>query len=154
MAIPSPYCATRRAGYLERVSGKARADHRHTVLLVEDDYGTREAFKAVGEIARVDVVDVPNGRAALERLRDGPRPCLIVLDIAMPEMDGFAFRRIQLADPLLADVPVVVTSGAGWAVEREARALGIKSFLRKPVEVDALIALFHDHCGGDRPSER
>ena len=122
--------------------------HRHVVLLVEDDYFTREAFRAVGATVGVDVVDVHNGREALERLRSGLRPCLIVLDIAMPEMDGFAFRRAQLADPSLADIAVAVTSGAGWAVECEARALGVQHFLRKPVEVDALVSLFGQHCGG------
>jgi two-component system response regulator MprA len=117
------------------------------VLLVEDDYDTREAFAALIENVGLDAVAVTNGREAFEQLRGGLRPCVIVLDIAMPEMDGFAFRREQLKDPVLAAIPVTVVSGAGWAVEREARSLGLTVFLRKPIELDELLALFKDRCG-------
>src|SRR5690242_5286934 len=120
--------------------------HQHSVLLVEDDYDTRQAFKELIEHAGFSVVDVPNGREALGQLQAGLRPCLIVLDIAMPEMDGFAFRRAQLADPALADIPVAVASGAGWAVQAEARTLGMTVFLRKPIEPAQLIEAVGHHC--------
>jgi len=122
------------------LSAASDAEHRHGVLLVEDDYDTREAFTAILESIGLAVVGAANGREALEQLWGGLRPCLIILDIAMPEMDGYAFRRAQLADPTLADIPVAVVSGAGWAVEREARALGLTTFLRKPIDPDQLLA--------------
>jgi CheY-like chemotaxis protein len=81
-----------------------------------------------------------------EQLRGGFRPCLVVLDMAMPEMDGYSFRRAQLADPELVNIPVAVVSGAGWAVERDARALGLKTFLRKPIDPDQLLAAIDGHC--------
>ena len=123
-------------------------EHRHAVLLVEDDYDTREAFTAILEAAGLGVVGAANGREALERLWGGLRPCMVVLDMAMPEMDGFGFRRAQLADPTLATIPVAVMSGAGWAVERDAKALGLTTFLRKPIEPDQLVAALAGHCAG------
>ena len=122
--------------------------HRHAVLVVEDDHDTREAFTLLAASVGLDVVPVENGRAALRMLRDGLRPCLIVLDMAMPEMDGFEFRRQQLADPTLAELPVAVMSGGGWATEADARKLGLTLFFRKPVEPAELLRAFTDHCGG------
>ena len=121
--------------------------HRHAVLVVEDDHDTREAFTLLAASVGLDVLAVENGRAALRTLRDGLRPCLIVLDMAMPEMDGFEFRRQQLADPTLAKLPVAVMSGGGWATEADARKLGLTLFLRKPVEPAELLRAFTDHCG-------
>jgi len=125
----------------------AAAAHRHAVLLVEDDYSTREAFTEVARIVGLDSVCAANGREALAFLRDGLRPCLILLDMAMPDMNGFEFRRRQLADPALACIPVAVMSAGGWAVEADARKLGLTVFLRKPVNPDDLLELFTDHCG-------
>jgi CheY-like chemotaxis protein len=122
--------------------------HRHAVLVVEDDHDTREAFILLAASAGLDVVAVENGREALRMLREGLRPCLIVLDMAMPEMDGFEFRRQQMADATLAKLPVAVMSGGGWATEADARKLGLTLFLRKPVEPAELLRAFTDHCGG------
>jgi CheY-like chemotaxis protein len=122
--------------------------HRHGVLVVEDDFGTREAFVELARLRDLDAVGASNGRDALARLGAGFRPCLIVLDLAMPEMDGFEFRAAQLADPAIADIPVAVMTGGGWAVEADARKIGLVRFLRKPVDIDELLRLFETHCGG------
>lgn len=114
------------------------------MLVVEDDYGTREALVGLAEVVGLRVIDVLNGREALTRLRAGLRPCLILLDMAMPDMDGFEFRRRQLADPILAAIPVAVVSGGGSAVEADARKLGLTLFLRKPIDPERLMRLFAD----------
>ena len=124
-----------------------KATHRHTVLVVEDDCGTREAFMELARLHHLEPVGAWNGREALAHLHGGLRPCLIVLDLAMPEMDGFEFRRAQLADPTIAAIPVAVMSGRGWAGEADARKLGLAHFLHKPIEMDALLRLFTEHCG-------
>jgi CheY-like chemotaxis protein len=121
-----------------------RRERRRLVLVVEDDYGTREALVALAELVGLGVIDVLNGREALTRLRAGLRPCLIVLDMAMPDMDGLEFRRRQLADPQLAAIPVAVVSGGGSAVEADARRLGLTLFLRKPFDPERLTRLFAD----------
>jgi CheY-like chemotaxis protein len=120
--------------------------HRHTVLLVDDYADTRDAFVLIADMANVDLVAVASGGGALARLRDGLRPCLILLDMNLPGMDGLAFRREQLADPALAAIPVVAMSGGGTTVETEAHALGIGTFLRKPVRVAEVLALFAEFC--------
>jgi len=120
--------------------------HQHAVLFIEDHADGREAYAALASTVGLDMVAVGDGREALRRLRDGLRPCLILLDLRMPEMDGFAFRREQLADPALARIPVAVVSGGGYTVEAEARKLGLHTFLRKPVDPADVMHLFTDHC--------
>ena len=121
--------------------------HRHTVLLIDDNDDLREAFVLLTAAMNLDAVACSSGHAGLEALRDGLRPCLILLDLAMPDMDGFAFRREQLKDADLACIPVAVVSGVGTLLQHEAKALGLTTFLRKPVDVTELLQLFVDHCG-------
>lgn len=123
--------------------------HRHGVLLVEDDADTRDALLALLEGSGYEVTVADNGRRALAALRMGLRPCVILLDLAMPVMDGFAFRRSQLDDPDLAAIPVLVVSGGGWANETDARRLGMATFFRKPMDVDAFFAAVAESCGPD-----
>lgn len=120
------------------------AEH-HTVLVVEDDYDIRDAFAALARSVGLDAVVAENGRAALDILRGGLRPCVIVLDMAMPEMDGLTFRRAQLDDPAIADIPVAVVTGGGWATEADARKLGLTVVLRKPVDPSNLLRVLTDH---------
>ena len=94
-----------------------------------------------------DAVAVGSGREALDVLAGGLRPCAIVLDLVMPEMDGFAFRRAQLADPQLAAIPVLLGSGAGYVNEAKARKLGMRVFFRKPMDLDAFTRALQEHCG-------
>ena len=116
------------------------------MLLVDDDYDTREAFTVLAETAGLDAVVAFNGREALDQLRAGLRPCAIVLDWAMPEMNGAEFRQAQIADPSLADIAVAVTSGAAWAIEREAKQLGLTTFLPKPIDPDRMLTVFGTLC--------
>jgi len=105
--------------------GTGTSEHRHTVLLVDDHEDLRDAFLVLALSSGVDAVAVAGGREALTYLKTAAAtPCVIVLDLSMPDMDGLAFRREQSADPALADIPVVVLSGAGPGMEAEARRLG------------------------------
>ena len=87
---------------------------------------------------------VANGREALEYLHDAERPELILLDLMMPVMDGWAFRREQRNDPGLADVPVVVLSALDAARVSE---IGAIEFLEKPLDFDRLLELVRRYCG-------
>jgi len=109
-----------------------------TVLLVEDDFDLRDALIPVLEYDGHQVVGAANGREALEQLRSGQRPSLILLDLMMPEMDGSQFRAEQLRDPELASIPVVVVSADAYA-EQKAAVLGAVACLRKPVDIDDLL---------------
>src|ERR1700722_14097901 len=77
---------------------------RKRILLVEDDHSIREAVQGVLEDAGYQVLEAKNGRDALERLRSGGVPDLIVLDLRMPVMDGWEFRALQKNDPNLAPI--------------------------------------------------
>jgi CheY-like chemotaxis protein len=110
------------------------------VLIVEDDVDFREHLAALLR-ARGHVVELADhGAEALLHLQIGEPPSLILLDLMMPEMDGWTFRAHMLKDPRLAAIPVAVLSGAG-SVESEARKLRIDTYLGKPVDLPALYRL-------------
>ncbi len=92
------------------------------ILVVEDDLSTREALSMLLSAEGYGVSTAADGVAALEQLRDGQRPGLILLDLMMPLMDGWQFRHEQLRDPSLANIPVIVCS-ASWRPAKAAAAL-------------------------------
>ncbi len=110
-----------------------------TILLVEDDHDVREAL---GETLRdhgYDVQTATDGQNALEVLRGGLRPGLILLDLMMPRMSGTEFRTVQRADPELAGVPVVLLS-ADARMDEKARGLEVAGAIRKPIDMDQLLS--------------
>jgi len=115
------------------------AVERHDVLLVEDDYETQEATSEVLRALGCSVHVAANGRLAMAYLAAHPPPGLVLLDLMMPEMNGWEFRAAQLADPRLAAIPVVIVS-AGSGLDEQARLLGVELAVKKPVELGALVA--------------
>jgi CheY-like chemotaxis protein len=111
---------------------------KKTVLVVEDDPDSREVFCEFLKVAGLDFVAMDNGASALRYLESNPRPSVIVLDMLMPEMDGWQFRRAQGSDPALRDIPLIVVS-ALKTVERSARLFGASEFLGKPFSSEALL---------------
>jgi CheY-like chemotaxis protein len=114
-----------------------------TVLIVEDDEDLREMMVEMLSIEGFHAVAAGNGREALDCLHHKPRPDVILLDLMMPVMDGWEFRRQQQADPALAKVPVVVLSALDDA---RARALGGTAFFKKPPDFDSLVHLVRNYC--------
>src|SRR4051812_4876455 len=85
---------------------------RKTVLVVEDDYSTREGLACLlGE--EFNVRCAAHGEEALQYLRGNPAPDLILLDLMMPVLSGWEFRRQQLQEPALSNIPVVVLTALG-----------------------------------------
>ena len=103
------------------------------VLVVDDDFSTREVLSLLLSGEGFRVATAGDGAAALRQLRQGERPALILLDLMMPIMDGWQFRREQLRDPRLADIPVIVCSAAG-RVNPQATDLHALAYLDKPVD--------------------
>jgi CheY-like chemotaxis protein len=122
------------------VSGKPEAPRCAGVLVVEDDADILRAVVQVLEDEGIAVQSADNGRSALAALRapGAPRPCLILLDLMMPVMDGWAFRAEQLRDPALSDIPVIILTADGSAAEKSAGMNGAGA-LRKPVELLTLL---------------
>jgi CheY-like chemotaxis protein len=83
-----------------------------TILVVDDDAAVVRPLARFLELEGFTPVTATNGLEALTYLRGGGGASVIVLDLRMPVMDGWAFRREQLRDPALARIPVVVLTGA------------------------------------------
>jgi len=117
----------------------------HVVLVVEDDFDIRATMCEALDESGYTAVPAANGAEALEYLRsDKERPCLILLDLMMPVMDGQTFRAEQLADSELSKIPTVVIS-AYRDVERYANELSTE-FLAKPVRLEQLLETARKHC--------
>src|SRR5919201_1068635 len=87
------------------------------VLIVEDDGQTRELLATLLATEGFYAVSAEDGLEALHLLRTvrhrAPEvPCLVLLDLKMPRLSGHEFRRAQLGDPTVANVPVALLSGA------------------------------------------
>lgn len=121
-------------------------DPRGRVLIVEDDTDLRETLSQILTDEGYRVWSAEHGRAALERLRDGSKPCLILLDLTMPVMNGWQFRAEQREDPDLAKIPVVVIS-AGANLADQVAPLGIHDYIRKPIQLGQLLATVGRYCG-------
>jgi CheY-like chemotaxis protein len=116
------------------------------VLVVEDDRDIREGLLDNLIENGYESVGAANGREALTTLRTGDNlPCMILLDVMMPVMDGVAFREEQLRDPHLADIPVVLLSAHRDLAER-AKALRAAAYLAKPFKMKDLLALALEYC--------
>jgi CheY-like chemotaxis protein len=116
------------------------------ILIVEDDEPIRQSITEILEESGYRVKEATHGLEALEMLRDGGEPPkLILLDWMMPVMNGADFLVEFLADEKLKGLPLVITSAAGNKVE--ALAQGQARFLRKPVQLDELLAIAAEFCG-------
>jgi CheY-like chemotaxis protein len=121
----------------------------HRVLVVEDDLEIRESLMEILEENGYEPVGASNGSEGLDKLRTSEEPpCLILLDLMMPVMDGKMFRQEQLRRPELADIPVVVLS-AYRNVAEETKDMHVASFLKKPMKLDDVLGVVRQYCPGD-----
>lgn len=113
-----------------------------SVLVVEDDADLRAAVADILEDAGFEVHVAENGRDALDALGHmGRRPCLVLLDLMMPVMDGFTLMARFRQDPALRQVPVVVFSAS-----LNEPPEGASAMLRKPFEIPALLDAVAGYC--------
>jgi CheY-like chemotaxis protein len=116
------------------------------ILIVDDDVDVRESIGDALEDEGFHVAGAANGKEALELLRnDKLRPELILLDVMMPEMDGWAFRTEQRSDPDIASIPVIVFTahGSPREVAEKMQAVG---FLKKPLRLVDLLSEIDRLC--------
>lgn len=125
-----------------------------TVLIIEDDPSSREGYAAlVRDALGFDVVTADRAEQALALLRAGLTPCLIVLDLVLPDMDGFAFRAQQLEDATIAQCPALICSGNLDATADLERLKGA-AYLQKPIDPPAFLRLVRAFCCGDAAAQR
>ena len=112
---------------------------RHSVLVVDDEPSVRSLFEEALSESGHTVAVAENGADALEQLRDGSLPCVVLTDVRMPRMDGFELSRALADDPQLASIPIVVLTGD--------RILSFTSPARdKPFSISELDALVQRSC--------
>jgi twitching motility two-component system response regulator PilH len=133
------------AAEASRRSAPREAPHAHRILVVEDDADLRDAMVHLLKRAGYVAIGAANGYEALHRLRGRPVPCLILLDLMLPAMDGWQFRRRQLEDPELARVPVIVCSAYGDEA-RTLASLHVEHYLEKPLDPGVLLDLIARRC--------
>jgi CheY-like chemotaxis protein len=115
----------------------------HYILVVDDDHALREALSDSLRLEGYDVVEAEHGEAALRHLRSSDPPCLILLDLMMPVMDGKTLRETMLKEPALANIPVVLITAAGPQVAASVRA---KDVLHKPLRMGHVVDVVKEHC--------
>ena len=115
---------------------------KQSVLIVEDEYDNREILRAVVEdLLGYDAILASDGLSAVEMAAEH-KPCLILMDLMMPVLDGFeAMRRIK-ENPDTKDIPVVAVTALSRPADRQ-RALsdGAVDYLSKPFDLEALVAM-------------
>jgi CheY-like chemotaxis protein len=111
------------------------------ILVIEDDEDVRQAMVAILEMKGYSVASAENGKVAMDYLRAAPIPDLIITDLSMPVMDGRQFRREQVKDARLANVPLLVITAMN-----DRNGIDANEILRKPVDVDHLLATVSRYC--------
>ncbi|HVV49407.1 MAG TPA: response regulator [Polyangia bacterium] len=124
------------------------------VSIVEDDDATREGLVEFLRNHQFAVLAASTSASALEMLHRGLEPSVILLDLMMPGLNGWDFRRLQMADARLQNIPVVVMTAMGVASDSTRAQLGEVTWLTKPFDVDALVKALTDVSPrGDRPRQ-
>jgi CheY-like chemotaxis protein len=116
---------------------------RQTVMVVEDDHDTRVSLRYLLEEEGYIVLTATDGHSALELLESrAVKPCLILLDLMLPVMDGWHFATHLRERPALSDIPIVIMS----AFREPPPPEGIVGFLHKPINAESLLKLVENYC--------
>jgi CheY-like chemotaxis protein len=143
--------------HLHRVEARLPAekrkmlDHLHNadavfdgkkVLIVDDDVRNVFALASVFEDHGMEVVFAEDGKQGLKALEENPDVHLVLMDIMMPEMDGYEATRTMRAMPQFEQLPIVALTAKAMKGDREKSiASGASDYITKPVDVDQLLAL-------------
>jgi two-component system, chemotaxis family, chemotaxis protein CheY len=116
------------------------------VLVIDDDMHIREMLAEVLEDEGYAVACAADGQEALSYLHEQPtQPCLILLDLMMPRMNGWEFREAQRQDPALAPIPVITISAHADPFAT-ATPLDVTAHLPKPIDINRLLTTVQQWC--------
>jgi CheY-like chemotaxis protein len=122
-------------------------DQKPKVLIVDDepfnvDYLTQEL-----EDSNYQIISACNGKEALEKIQ-GEQPDLVLLDLMMPVLDGFGVLAQLKGDPMLRDIPVIITSAANdsRSIVRGIKQ-GAEDYLTKPIDENLLMTKLKEYLG-------
>ena len=110
------------------------------VLVVEDSADLRMLYAAILESAGYTVLEASHGQEALELIRSGHRPSLIILDLNMPVMDGREFLAIRASSADMSAIPVIVCSAVQDKLPSDVR------YMRKPIDMEYLLEEIRAAC--------
>jgi len=113
-----------------------------SILIVEDEKGIQEVLKDALEMEGYTVFTADNGQEGLEMLPKMPTPCLILLDLMMPVMNGWQFAEVISKDMTLATIPVVLVTAYG----DRAKLVPSKGIIKKPIDLDLLLKVAKQWC--------
>lgn len=116
-----------------------------SVLVVEDDPSIREAIGEILTDEGYPVALAQDGRQALALLEEVARPCLLLVDLIMPEMDGWELLQALSVHDRFATIPVVVMSAMG-----QRNRLPPLPLIKKPIDLTILLQMVREHCCGER----
>jgi len=119
---------------------------RARILLIDDNEATRQPLGDLLRRRGYEVDEAGDGTSGLDKLRQRPETAVVVLDLQMPNGNGWWFRDQQLADPAIASVPVIVFSVAAKN-DYVKYALRARDVLNKPASVDELFDAIRECCG-------
>jgi two-component system chemotaxis response regulator CheY len=119
----------------------AESDNPRTILVVEDDRDTRDVVAELLREEGYSVTTAENGRLALDRLRHGDLPALILLDLRMPVLDGWTFLDVQRDVPGIAAVPVLIFSTVEAVDTRKYPT--VRGWIPKLTDVAGLLDIVH-----------
>ena len=128
----------------DTVTAAVTAPNR-SVLVVDDELIICDLLTDVLTAEGYEVATTTNGQEALAYLRQHAPPCLILLDMMMPIMDGPSFRAEQRRDPALATIPVIVMT-AGMNRERLETLIDADEYILTPFAIDTLLDMVQRYC--------
>jgi CheY-like chemotaxis protein len=110
-----------------------------TVVVVDDDDAIREAMIDLLSLDGFDVLCARDGAEALDVLGKAPRPCIAIVDLVMPRLNGWQLARAIMSESALHDIGVVCCTAG-----RSEAPAGCISILRKPFDADTLVTAVHE----------
>ena len=117
----------------------------HQILIVEDDPALREALSQVLADEGYDLLGARDGLEAVNCLKRGNRPDVILLDLSMPVVNGWEFRMFQKREPELTNIPVILIT-AGDYTREEVAWLEPSALLPKPIDLPELFSVVRRFC--------
>ncbi len=127
---------TRRLGALEQVL------ENKTVLIADDDIRNIYSLTKALEAHKMNVVSATDGKDALEQLKQNPKVNIILMDMMMPEMDGYEATQNIRRIPQYRNLPILaVTAKAMYGDREKCMQAGASDYISKPIDIDQLISL-------------
>ncbi len=117
-----------------------------TVLIIEDDPDMRELERTALTGSGHEVMLASNGSEGLREL-ERRKPCVILLDLMMPVMDGLTFLIERERRGVGTEIPVVCVSAGGTDIVNRAMRLGAQACIQKPADFDELCDRVDEYCG-------